>query len=177
MRMETERIILRRWRQDDIQPFAAMCADPRVMEFFPAPLSYEQSAASIARMEDRFESGSFCFWALERKVDGEFLGFAGLNRPTFAASFMPCVEIGWRLAFPHWGNGYATEAAWASLSYAFNTLVLPEVVAFTAVANRRSRSVMERLGMKYDAISDFDHPSVPKGHAVQRHVLYRIQRD
>lgn len=173
--METDRIILRRWRDRDLEPFAAMGCDPRVMEFFPALLSREESAAAIARMEDRFESNGFCFWAIERKEDGVFLGFGGLNRPTFAAPFTPCVEIGWRLAFAYWGYGYASEAARASLAYGFHNLAEREVVAFTAQGNQRSRSVMERLGMTYDPADDFDHPSIPNGHFLRRHVLYRIQ--
>lgn len=96
MRIETKRLVLGRWRPEDLEPFAAMGADPKVMEFFPALLSREETAASIARMEEKFESHGFCFWALERKHDGAFLGFAGLNQPNFLAPFMPCIEIGWR---------------------------------------------------------------------------------
>jgi len=152
-----------------------MGADPRVMAYFPALLSREQSVAFIAKIEERFESNGFSFWALERKSDGAFVGFTGLNRPNFAAPFMPCVEVGWRLAFDHWGQGYATEAAQASLSYAFDDLGVSEVVAFTATGNERSRKVMERLGMAYDPTGDCDHPNVPDGHILKRHVLYRIQ--
>ena len=174
--METERLIMRRWRASDLEPFAAMGADPRVMEFFPSCLSREESAANISLMEDRFERNGFCFWALERKEDGVFLGFTGLNRPGFAAPFMPSVEVGWRLAFSHWGQGYASEAGHASVAYAFDNLRESEVVAFTARDNKRSRAVMERLGMTYDLVDDFDHPGLPPGHDLQRHVLYRIRR-
>jgi RimJ/RimL family protein N-acetyltransferase len=172
--METDRLILRRWRNDDLEPFAALNADPRVMEFFPAPLSKDEAAAMIAKMEAKFDIDNFGFWALEEKSSGALIGFTGLNVPNFEAPFMPCVEIGWRLAHQFWGKGLATEAGHAALSYAFDQAMLKEVVAFTPVDNIRSKAVMTRLGMKYDPSSDFDHPRVPEGHKLRSHVLYRI---
>jgi RimJ/RimL family protein N-acetyltransferase len=172
--LETLRVVLRDWREEDLGPFAALNADPRVMEFFPRPLERTESDALAARLGDRLRQDGFGFWALERKEDGAFLGFTGLNRPAFTAPFTPCVEIGWRLAHRHWGQGYATEAARAALARGFGGLGLSEIVAFAVPANRRSRAVMERLGMRRDPAADFDHPALPEGHGLRRHVLYRL---
>jgi RimJ/RimL family protein N-acetyltransferase len=116
----------------------------------------------------------FGLWAIEVPEVAPFIGFAGLAVPQFRAHFTPCVEIGWRLAFEYWGHGYATEAARLALGYAFGTLALSEVVSFTAATNHRSRSVMERLGMRHDPVDDFDYPSLPENHPLRRHVLYRL---
>lgn len=170
----TGRLLMRRWRDGDREPFAAMNADPEVMEHFPARLTREQSDALIASFEARFEEDGFGFWALETLDAGRFLGFTGLSAVRFPAPFAPAVEIGWRLARPAWGKGYATEAARRALRFAFEERGLDEVVAFTAVANARSRAVMERIGMTRDPADDFDHPLVEDGHRLRRHVLYRI---
>jgi RimJ/RimL family protein N-acetyltransferase len=172
--LRTERLLLRRWRPEDRAPFAAMNADPRVMEFFPGLLTPEESDASVGRIEAHFEKHGFGLWAVEVVGVAPFAGFIGLSHPRFEAPFTPCVEIGWRLAAPHWGYGYATEGARAALAFAFETLGLAEIVSFTAAVNLRSRRVMEKLGMTHDPSDDFDHPLLPEGHWLRRHVLYRI---
>jgi len=165
---------MRRWTDTDREPFAALNADPEVMEHFPAPLTRAESDAMIDRIEARRTETGFGFWALEVTATGEFIGFAGLSVPRFEAHFTPAVEIGWRLARSAWGRGYATEAARRALRYAFDDLALDEVVSFTSARNLRSRAVMERIGMIRDESGDFDHPMVPEGHPLRRHVLYRI---
>ncbi|RFU42396.1 N-acetyltransferase [Actinomadura logoneensis] len=172
--LRSERLVLRPWREDDRAPFAALNADPEVMEHFPAPLTRAESDALLARLNAAIEERGFGFWAVEVAETGRFIGFTGLSVPRFDAHFTPAVEVGWRLARESWGHGYATEAARRSLDHAFDDLALPEVVAFTAVENVRSRAVMHRLGMTHDPADDFDHPSLPEGHRLRRHVLYRI---
>jgi RimJ/RimL family protein N-acetyltransferase len=169
-----DRIRLRRWRDEDRAPFAAMNSDARVMEFFQRRLSCVESDAMIDGIQKHFSERGFGLWAIEVPGVAPFIGFAGLAIPRFSAHFMPCVEIGWRLAFEHWGHGYATEAARVALAYGFGTLALSEVVSFTSVTNRRSRAVMERLGMSRDPADDFDHPTLPESHPLRRHVLYRL---
>jgi RimJ/RimL family protein N-acetyltransferase len=175
--LQTERLILRRWKDSDLDAFAALNADPRVTEFFPSALSRDQTAEMIARMEARFEAQGFGLWALEEKASGEFIGMAGLNAPSFEAPFMPCVEVGWRLAHRFWGQGLASEAARAALIYAFGPLNLDEIVAFTTRGNLRSRAVMTRLGMTHNPADDFEHPRVAEGHPLRPHVLYRLRRE
>jgi RimJ/RimL family protein N-acetyltransferase len=159
-----------------VAPFAALNADPRVMEFFPAVLSRAETEARVARIRNQFERNGFGLWALEVPGTADFIGFAGLGIPQFEAPFTPCVEIGWRLAFEHWGHGYATEAARAALDFGFGKLQLEQIVSFTVPANVRSRRVMERLGMTHSPTEDFDHPLVAEGHPLRRHVLYRLIR-
>lgn len=171
--LRTERLLLRGWQPRDAEPFAALNADAAVMEHFPAPLTRAESDAMIGRMQAGLETRGWGLWCLE--IDGCCAGFVGLAVPTFEAPFMPCVEIGWRLAAARWGRGYATEAARRVLDHAFGPLALAEIVSFTAVGNWRSRRVMERLGMQHDAGGDFDHPRLPVGHALRRHVLYRLR--
>jgi RimJ/RimL family protein N-acetyltransferase len=168
--LETARLILRRWHPSDRPAYAAMNADPEVMAF-PGPLSRRDSDAEIDRFEQRWAHDGFCFAAVERRSDGALLGMTGLARCNMDAPFCPCVEIGWRLARPHWGQGYATEAARGWLGHAFGTLGLHEVVAFTDPGNHRSLAVMRRLGMRRDPARDFDHPSMPAGHALRAHQL------
>ncbi|GLZ78855.1 N-acetyltransferase [Actinorhabdospora filicis] len=173
----TERLLLRRWRESDREPWAAMSADPAVMKYFQSTLTRAQSELFAERVEERFEQNGFGLWALEVAATGEFIGFTGLNPATFEAPFTPALEIAWRLARPAWGHGYATEAARACLDFAFTTLGREEIVAFTATVNTRSMAVMERLGMVRDPGDDFDHPMVPPwthSHLV-RHVLYRMR--
>lgn len=172
--LRTERLLLRRWRAADREPFAALNADPEVMEHFPAPLSRTESDALLEAIEAGFEHHGFGLWALEPLDGGGLAGFTGLALPRFEAHFTPAVEVGWRLARPAWGQGYATEAAEAALAYGFGQAGLTEVVSFTTVANSRSRAVMERLGMSRDPAEDFDHPSLPPDHPQRRHVLYRL---
>jgi RimJ/RimL family protein N-acetyltransferase len=168
------RVLLRRWRDEDRAPFAALNADPQVMQFFPRPLERVESDALVERIERHFAEHGFGLWALELPGVAPFIGFAGLAVPRFTAHFTPCVEIGWRLAAGHWGHGYATEAARAALTRGFGRHGLLEVVSFTVPANRRSRAVMVRLGMTHDPAEDFDHPGLPEGHPLRRHVLYRL---
>ena len=172
--IRTPRLRLCAWRVADRGPFAAFNADPRVMEYFPATLTRAESDALVARIEAHFGTHGFGLWAAEVPGVADFIGFVGLNVPSFTAHFTPCVEIGWRLAAAHWGQGYATEGAQAVLDFAFRQLGLVEIVSFTVVANTRSRRVMERLGMHRDPADDFDHPALPAGHPLRRHVLYRI---
>jgi RimJ/RimL family protein N-acetyltransferase len=170
--IETERLVLRRWRHADKEPFAALNADPAVMEHFPAVLTRAESDALADRIDGGIADRGFGLWAVE--AGGTFIGFTGLSVPRFTAAFTPCVEVGWRLARHAWGYGYATEAATAALDHGFARLGLTEIVSFTAVPNLRSRAVMRRLGMSHDPAEDFDHPAVPEGSPLRRHGLYRI---
>ena len=155
--LETPRLLLRQWRDQDREPFAAMNADPAVMEYFPTLQGRTASDSSIDAWMSQFATNGWSNWAVEVRASGEFIGFVGLSVPRRALPFSPCVEVGWRLARAHWGNGYATEAARAALSVGFERLALPEIVSFTAVGNQRSRAVMERIGMR-NANQDFEHP-------------------
>jgi RimJ/RimL family protein N-acetyltransferase len=174
--LSTPRLILRQWRDDDLKPFAALNANAEVMRFFPAPLSRRQSGVFAARARDGIKQRGWGLWAVEVVESSQFIGFIGLADPRFDAHFTPAVEVGWRLARPAWGQGYATEGARAALVYGFADLGLPEIVSFTPVGNERSRRVMERLGMSHDPADDFDHPSLSAG-PLRLHVLYRLRRD
>jgi RimJ/RimL family protein N-acetyltransferase len=174
--IRTARLRIRSWRDEDIEPHAAMNADPRVMEFFPGTLPPEESAALLARWRQRIAERGFGLWPVEVIGGAPFIGMVGLSVPSFQARFMPAVEIGWRLAAEFWGRGYATEAARAVLAYGFERLGLPEIVSFTTVANARSRRVMEKLGMRRVPEDDFQHPMIPEGHPLRPHVLYRLGR-
>jgi RimJ/RimL family protein N-acetyltransferase len=174
--VRTERLLLRRWRPEDLAPFAALNADPAVMEFMPATLSAGESAAFIERIETGFEATGYGLWALGLPGEAPFIGFAGLARVDFDVFFAPAVEVGWRLARPFWGRGLASEAARAALAVGFEQCGLAEVVSFTAEGNARSRAVMERLGMPHDPAEDFDHPRLADGDPLRRHVLYRLDR-
>lgn len=171
--LQTERLVLRQWNDEDLWAFADMNADPEVMEYFPSPLTAEQSAEMMGKQQSLLDAGRPGLFAAEIWATSTFIGFIGLNVPRFDAPFMPCVEIGWRLVRSAWGQGYATEGADAVLKYGFVALELPEIVSFTSTQNARSRAVMERLGMKHDAAEDFDHPAMEAGHPLSRHVLYR----
>jgi RimJ/RimL family protein N-acetyltransferase len=175
--LRAERLLLRRWRSHDVAPFAALNADPEVMEHFPKPLSRDETEAFVQRIEEEFEELGHGLWAVEVSEGAPFIGFVGLHRHTFPAHFTPAVEVGWRLARPYWGQGYATEAAREALAFGFGRLSLGEIVSFTAPANSRSRRVMERLGLTHSVADDFDHPNVPEGHRLRRHVLYRMRRE
>ncbi|MFC9328449.1 GNAT family N-acetyltransferase [Kitasatospora sp. NPDC057015] len=174
--LRTPRLVLRPWRPCDREPFARLNADPEVMEYLPGPLDRAASDAMADRISAALESEGWGLWAVESLATGAFLGFTGLARTTFDAPFTPAVEVGWRLARPAWGNGYATEGAAAAVRFGFDVLGLPEVVSFTCTANRHSRAVMERLGMTHDPREDFDHPRLPAGHALRPHVLHRLAR-
>jgi RimJ/RimL family protein N-acetyltransferase len=175
--IDTERLHLRRWRYFDRADFAVMNADPEVMAHFVAPLTEEESDAFVDRIRTQFDDLGYGLWALEIRGQGEFIGFTGLALQTFEAPFTPAVEVGWRLARSAWGHGYAIEAARASVADGFERLGLDEIVSMTSTTNLRSQSVMQRLGMTHDPADDFDHPKVPEGHPIQRHVLYRLTRE
>ncbi len=170
----TERLRLRAWRPEDREPFAALNADPVVMEHFVAPLDRGESDAVADKIEADLAERGWGLWAAERLDTGAFIGFIGLSIPGFEADFTPCVEIGWRLAKEHWGQGFAPEGARDAVRFAFEELDLEEIVSFTYVGNRSSRRVMEKIGMR--PTHEFDHPRVPAGHRIRRHVLYTLRR-
>jgi RimJ/RimL family protein N-acetyltransferase len=174
--IDTPRLRLRLWRDEDLPEFAEMNADPVVMEFFPKTLSRAESDERVALIRDHFARHGFGLWAVEVRRLASFIGFVGLSVTPFEAPFTPSVEIGWRLARDHWGQGYATEAARAVLDFGFLRLGLAEIVSFTVPENRRSRRVMERIGMTRTRADDFNHPALPEGHPLRRHVLYRARR-
>ncbi len=175
--VRTERLRLRRWRPEDREPFAQLNADPRVVEYLPGALSRAESDALVARIEAGWYEYGYGLWAVEVPGVAPFVGFVGLSTANFDARFTPAVEVGWRLAAPAWGSGYATEAGRAALAYGFDDVGLNEIVSFTAQGNTRSRRLMERLGMRRDPADDFDHPRVAEGSHLRRHVLYRLDRD
>jgi ribosomal-protein-alanine N-acetyltransferase len=173
--IETRRLILRSWCENDLAPFAAINSSERVCEFLPSTLTRGQSDAFAQRIVDHFANHGFGFYAVELRQTGEFIGFTGLSIPRFDAPFMPAVEIGWRLGEEHWGKGYGSEAARAALDHALGRLQLGPVVSFTVPQNLRSRRVMENIGLTHDPSGDFDHPNLPEGHRLRRHVLYRCE--
>ena len=176
MTLETERLILRQWRDADRVAFAALNADPVVMEFFPETRTRDQADAVLDILIDHIDRHGFGFWALELRETGENIGFTGLQHTDIEARFSPAVEIGWRLARDHWGKGYATEAARASLDYAFDTLKLDEVVSFAVETNLRSRKVMERIGMVHEPAFDFAHPGIDPQSPIAPHAFYCITK-
>lgn len=172
----TDRLLLRQWRDDDLTPYAAINADPRVTEFFPAPFTLEQTREQVARFSADLDAGRPGVFAAERRAQGDLIGFIGLNVPRFQSAFTPCVEVGWRLS-PHvWRQGLATEGARAALTHGFDTLGLDEIVSFTSRLNVASQGVMRKLGMTHDPADDFEHPNLPEGHPLRPHVLYRLRR-
>lgn len=174
--LRTPRLLLREWRDGDIEPFAAMAADAEVMAMLPPPPDRAACEAWIGRMQTRFAGLDFAYWAVELPGEASLIGAIGLSRVTFPAHFTPTVEIGWRLARRYWGQGYATEAARAVVEDGFFRHDLAEIVAFAALSNQRSRAVMARLGMTYDPAEDFDFPVFPDGHRLRRSALYRVRR-
>ncbi|WP_445375872.1 GNAT family N-acetyltransferase [Photorhabdus tasmaniensis] len=174
--LETKRLIMRTWKEEDRGPFFHLNSNAEVMEYFPTTLTVEQSNTMVDKIIQRFEQqDGWGLWAVELKETGDFIGFVGLNIPVAELPFSPCTEIGWRLDKPFWGKGYASEAACKALDFAFTELKLEEVVAFTTVANLRSQKVMEKLGMVKDE-NTFLHPLLPDGHPFHEHVLYRIRQ-
>lgn len=172
----TEHLVLRSWREADRAPFAAMNADPRVMEHFPSTLDRPASDSVMDRLEAHDAAHGFTFWAMEERATGDFAGFTGLVHVGFDAPFTPAVEIGWRLPVAFWGRGLASEAARASLEFGFAALALPQIVAFAPNRHLASRRVMERIGMRRSPVDDFIHPKVPADHPLQPFVLYRTGR-
>jgi len=173
LELETPRLTLRQWTEEDFSVFAELNADPLVMKYFPATLNESESNIMAARIQSLIAQRGWGFWAVEEKCSGRFIGFVGLHIPLPELPFSPCVETGWRLAREYWGKGYATEAAKMALNVAFGQLGMAEVYSFTAVANLRSRAVMERLGL-VNTGENFGHPKIPIGHPLREHVLYRI---
>lgn len=169
--MKTERLTLREWRDEDLAPFAALNADPEVMRWFPSTLTREQSDTLAGRIRLAMADEGWGLWAVEH--EGDFIGFVGLSRVRFTAHFTPAVELAWRLAHHAQGRGLATEAAMAARDFALRHLANESLVSFTVPQNRASRRVMEKLGLVYEG--DFEHPSLPPGHALRKHVLYRLQ--
>lgn len=170
--IETPRLILREWLESDYEPFIVLNADADVMEFFPDVLSLDETLAQIGRINVHFEKNGFGLFAIERKDNGQFIGFTGLAHVNFESYFTPCVEIGWRLSKQNWGLGFATEAAKACIEYGFNKLDLKEICSFTSIHNKRSEHVMEKIGMHKSG--EFDHPLLVRGSFLERHVLYKI---
>jgi RimJ/RimL family protein N-acetyltransferase len=171
--LRTPRLRLRGWTEADKPLFAAMNQDPRVMEFFPALQSAEQSHAMADIWNAQLAEQGWSNWAVERTDTCTWIGFVGLTIPRRVLPFSPCVEIGWRLAHAHWGQGFASEAARCALQHGFDVVGLPEIVSFTALTNQRSRAVMERIGM-HDAHAEFEHPAVPEDNPLRPHCLYRL---
>jgi RimJ/RimL family protein N-acetyltransferase len=172
---DTDRLRLRQWIETDREHFARLSADPQVMEFLPKILERAASDAMVDRLQALIAQRGWGLWAAETHVDRQFIGFVGLHIPKVDLPFSPCVEIGWRLAFEYWGNGYATEAARGVLEVGFDRLGLAEIVSFTSILNCRSRAVMERLGMEREA-ETFEHPHLPAGHPLREHYLYRLSQ-
>lgn len=170
--LRTPRLILRRWRESDREPFAHLNADPDVMRFFVSPLTRAESDAMVDRIMADFERDDHGLWALEIPGEAPFIGYTGLWHPPY----MPVVEVGWRLDMPFWGRGFATEAARAALADGFERCGLEEIVSFTSPLNQPSVRIMERLGMTHDPADDFEHPNVPAGHPLRHHVMYRLSR-
>ena len=171
----TERLLLRRWTSADLAPFAAMNADPVVMEHFPSTMTRDESDQFVSeRIAKHFDEYGYGLWAVERIDRQEFIGFVGLMWQCFDASFTPALEVGWRLSQPNWGQGFATEAAAEALRIGFTDLSMDEIVSMTSPLNTRSIAVMQRLDMSRNPSDDFDHPRVPVGDPLRRHALYRI---
>lgn len=175
MVIKTERLILRPWCAEDLEPFAKLNADPRVMEYFPSTLSHEESDAFAQIISAKLQEQEWGLWAVSVPEISDFIGFIGLSIPSFSAHFTPAVEVGWHLAYEYWGCGYATEGALGALRYGFKTLNLDEIVSYTAVQNLRSMAVMKKIGMHHNPVDDFDHPKLPEGDKLRRHVLYRLE--
>ncbi len=172
--VETTRLCLRQWRESDYAPFAALNADPRVMEHFPSTLDRAASDRLAERARNAIATHGWGLWAVELRATGAFVGFVGIQHVPASMPFAPAVELGWRIAYEHWGNGYAPEAARQAIRVGFERIGLDALVAFTAIGNTKSRTVMEKIGMRY--AYDFDHPGLPTGHPLRAHCLYRIDR-
>ena len=178
--IETERLILRAWHEDDLEPMYEINQDPKVMEYFPALADKKETLSLIERIFKHQDAYGYSLYAVELKSTHEMIGFIGLLHRTKAelnVSFNPSTEIGWRLSSKHWGKGFATEGASAVLDYAFCVLGLPEIVSFTVTENKKSRRVMEKIGLIYNPNDDFDHPKLPDNSPLKQHVLYRLTKE
>lgn len=176
MQLETERLILRKWKEADLEPFCKITSDPEVRRYYPGVLTADETKALVTKVEAHFNKESFGLFALELKSTGEFIGYTGLMKPTIQAHFMPCVEIGWQLSKKHWGNGYAPEAAAKALEDGFVRIGLDEIVSFTTVSNDKSIRVMQKLQMTRNPKDDYSHPALPEGHPLKPHVLFRLSK-
>lgn len=176
LRIHGERILLRDWCDSDLAAYAQLNADPEVRRYFPSTLSREESDGEASRLRAHAEREGFTFWVLEIPGVTTFAGMVGLILTGFEAHFTPCIEVGWRLARAHWGQGYASEAAKLALKFGFETLQADEIIALTVPANTASRAVMQRIGMQHNPADDFDHPRLAADHPFRRHVLYRIDK-
>lgn len=177
LELRTCRLRLRAWRDDDLPRFADLNADAEVNQYLLGPRTRLESDTLVRRISEHHNREGFGFWAVEAPGVASFVGMVGLSRPSYTAPFTPCVEVGWRIARRYWGQGFATEAAERAIEFGFATLDLQEIVALTVPANTRSRAVMAKLGMTRTPSDDFSHPHVPPGHALERHVLYRLQKE
>lgn len=173
--IKTERLLLRSWIEQDLEPYATLNADPEVMEFFPSPLSHKESMDHVDRIRTHFNTHDFGPFAVEIIKSKKFIGFVGLGHLDMNVTFCPTVEIGWRLSKDSWGKAYATEAALACIHYGFNVLKLPVIHSFTALINKRSERIMEKIAMT--RVGEFDHPKIDSSHILYRHVLYEITKD
>lgn len=172
--IETERLILRTWKQEDADSYYLINQDPKVIEFLQGPLTMEQVYDYITAANNHWDKHGYTLWATELKATGEFMGFMGLNYIDWEAHFTPAIEIGWRLGSQYWGKGYATEGAKASLEYGFEQCGLKEIVSLSVPANVRSIHVMEKIGMRRDLNGDFAHPKLHPEHPLSKHILYRV---
>jgi RimJ/RimL family protein N-acetyltransferase len=175
LELQTPRLLLRQWKPSDLEPFAKMNADPVVMEHFLATSTLEQTKAFIEGIKDSFDTRGYGLFATELKETGAFIGFVGLWPARFETNFTPCVEVGYRLAKEYWGKGYAPEAARQVLKFGFEVIKFEEIFSWTATTNTNSMRVMEKIGLQRDLDNDFDYPSIPEGHRLRRHVLYRLK--
>jgi RimJ/RimL family protein N-acetyltransferase len=171
--IETERLILRTWQDSDAEEYLRINQDPKVIEYLGINMTMENVHFFMQTMNKQFAESGLTFWAVEEKASGKLMGFIGLNSPSWEASFMPCIEIGWRIGSEYWGQGYATEGAKAALDYGFKTCGLKEILAWTVPANTRSIAVMKKIGMQRDVNGDFTHPRLHAEHPLATHVLYR----
>jgi ribosomal-protein-alanine N-acetyltransferase len=175
--IRTERLILRRWREEDVARHAALQAKPVVRRFFLRTMTLEEGEADARRHAESFERDGFGQWVVELPGAESFIGIAGVRRIDREMPFEPLIDVGWHFLPAHWGQGYATEAARAALRDVFTRVGLPEIVAYTARPNLASQRVMQRLGMTHDPAEDFAHPAAPEGHSLQMSALYRLRRD
>lgn len=171
---ETERLIIRHYKEEDLPAFIEMNADEKVMEHFPNSLSEEESRAMFERLNTRLDETGKSFWAVELKENNDYIGFIGLSEPNFEANFMPCTEIGWRLRSKYWGKGYATEGSKACLQVGWDQFGLGEIVSFAVTGNLPSIHVMRKLGMIYD--KNFIHPQLQQWPEIEECVLYRVSK-
>lgn len=175
--LETERLILRTWVDEDLDSMFAINQDLKVMEYFPSLQDVDMTKNFIDKVNAHFENHGYSLYAAVRKNTNEFIGFIGLLIADFESHFTPATEIGWRLSSNHWGQGFATEGAKAVLDFAFRELKIPEIVSFTAAGNAKSIRVMQKIGLQHNEADDFDHPKLDDTSPLKRHVLYRLSRE